>query len=242
VAVICHSPSYLEASKIPDEKHRKRMLKKGHTVKLMYKTAVFCACSKARACATFQANFLRDCMVVLNHGQLHLTAKVEVFENGSRLPGGDPNHRGQLRHGLRDRVAPEIVPYATPCMQHLVDRSDNCGEQFMCAAAFAAIQNFPKDTAVKLSDTCTTPGATRKSIRSVPGEGKHVADGHGGQPQNVLKKTRSIRRCSACFKHARGWMPEHGSVCGLAIVERNPHGPVHPGPLVCGQLLPLRVR
>lgn len=58
VAVICHSPSCLEASKIPDEKHRKRVLKKGHTVKLMYKTAVCHACSKARACATLQASFL----------------------------------------------------------------------------------------------------------------------------------------------------------------------------------------
>ena len=58
----------------------------------------------------------------------------------------------------------------------------------MCAAAFSAIQNFPKDTAVKLTDTYTTPGVSRKSIRSVPGEGKHVADGYGGQPQNVLKK------------------------------------------------------
>ena len=63
----------------------------------------------------------------------------------------------------------------------------------MCAAAFAATQDFKKDTGVR-----------RKSVRSPQGEGKHVADGYGGGPANVLKKHAMSDDAQMGVTHGQG--------------------------------------
>lgn len=175
VLVLCHSPFIMKVEDIADDGHRKRMTKKGYKTRLMYKVAVFFAYTKARNSATMQANVMRDAVNILNEGQLRAGVRCEVFENGSRVKGGEASHRLPLREGLVDRT--EATPYAVPRIEHLTDRSDQCPDQFMCAAAFSAVESFQKDT-----------GVNRLSVRSPPGEGKHAADGYGGQPQRELKK------------------------------------------------------
>ena len=176
VVVICHSPYMMRVVDLPPGRHRENMLRKGHTTKLMYVTAVFYGYAKLRSCAMFQMNVMVDAMSILNLGKVGNDSLCEAFEGRTRLPGGRADMlRLPLKHGLVDRVV------ATPCAKepiaHVVRRRDNCGDQYNGAPAFKGVEQFRERTGVDMTDE-----------GSVPGEGKHVCDGYGSGPQNELRK------------------------------------------------------